>query len=87
MQGALEPILSNPASVIFRSVSNRTGEDRLEKSLGVAQQWVPPSQYSVTLVLGVVPPTTSVTSPSGFTAHRSGISPSSESTRRSGKRS
>ena len=28
-----EPILSKPASVTFRSVSNSTGEDRMERSL------------------------------------------------------
>ncbi len=49
-------MFSRPASVIFRSVLSSTGEDRSERSLGVAQQWVPPLQYSATLVLGVVPP-------------------------------
>jgi len=39
-----ELIFARPASVIFRSVSSKTGNFRADRSLGVAQQCCPPSQ-------------------------------------------
>src|SRR5690606_35658412 len=82
-----ELILARPASVIFRSVSSSTGNRRLERSFGVAQQCCPPSQNAGSFVLGVEPPQTVTSSPIVEQHHPSGISPSSDSTRRSGKRS
>jgi len=58
-----ELICAKPASVILRSVFSRTGIDSPDKSFGVAQQCVPPSQYSARSVLGVLPPTISAKSP------------------------
>jgi hypothetical protein len=55
-----------PASVSLRSVSRRTGAWSEEKSFGVVQWCVPPSQYFGSAVLGVPPPTQSTTSPTGL---------------------
>src|SRR5437773_3750560 len=82
-----EPICDNPASVIRRSVLSRTGTDRPDRSFGVTQQYVPPSQYLGSFVLGVLPPTTHARSPIQLITHPFGISPNSESSNDSGNKS
>jgi hypothetical protein len=57
-----------------------------EKSFGVVQWCVPPSQYFGSLVLGVPPPAQETTSPTGSTVQPAGMGPSSESWKESGKR-
>ncbi len=81
-----ELILASPASVTLRSVSSRTGSVSLDRSRGVAQQCVPPSQKCGSFVLGVPPPTTCTASPMGMTCQPLGVSPSSESSNELGKR-
>src|SRR5438128_1483778 len=80
-----EEIFAMPASVSLRSVSRRTGAWSEEKSFGVVQWWVPPSQYFGSAVLGVPPPTQSTTSPTGSTVQPFGMWPASESWKAAGK--
>src|SRR5690606_9070073 len=73
------PMHSSPLWEMRRSVSNSTGEDKADKSFGVAQKYSPGSQKAGFLVLGVVPLTVSRTLPIQSTRHPFGIGPNSES--------
>lgn len=77
---------SSPSRVIFFSVSTTQTSAPFGAST-TENQGISPPQYPDTEVLGVPPPMISTVPAKGCTLHLSGISPSSDSTSRSGKRS
>ena len=81
-----EALFSTPACVTVLSVSRTKTSLRLGASFAV-YRGTSPLQYSVTDVSGVPPPGSSLTSSRTPTSQPSGISPSSDDTSRSGKRS
>src|SRR3989338_3942868 len=77
---------STPSHVIFFSVSTTHMSELLGAS-ATENHGILPFQYLTTDVFGVPPPMISTISAKGWTSHPFGISPSSESSKESGKRS